>query len=353
MNSDSPPLSAPRVAWIDIARVFTMLCTMLTHAPVMFALKQRMWFTGSGRMCLLFVVAGYFMAKPKKGQSVVFPQAGRAVRMFFAYVILIALYVAVLGWTPFWTWQVLDPLIEGSWDQKADVLCHLFGIGDQPPGPFWFLRDLIILTICCGGLVYLKKKGWLLIICLALVCFGKELACNHFKIMSYQVIHPREIAFFSLGVCLSSVSIQSISEYLMKCRWVILISTPVIFIYEWMTLDHPSPVGIAFYMLSTCVIALYVEKGLPRFGKWMASLGETVFLVYVLHMLIISFIWYAVRLWYKDASATLPEYYWFLLVPLLYLLIHYFGMAIKRMNPGLFALIAIRPPVAKATGKHK
>lgn len=89
--------------------------------------------------------------------------------MFFAYVILIALYVAVLGWTPFWTWQVLDPLVDGTWDQKADVICHLFGIGDQPPGPFWFLRDLIILTICCGGLVYLKKRGWLLVICLALL----------------------------------------------------------------------------------------------------------------------------------------------------------------------------------------
>lgn len=317
---------------------------MLTHSPILYGIKRGMWFTGSGRMCLLFVVAGYFMGKTKPGTPLYFPQAGRAVRMFIAYVILIALYVVALGWTSYWNWQILDPLLTGTWSERLNVLCHLFGLGDQPPGPFWFLRDLLLLTLMCGGLIYLKKKGWLLLISLALLCFGKELACNHFKILDYQVIHPREIAFFALGVCLSAVPLATIGDYLRKRSWVILAATAAVLLYEWNTLDHPSPIGIVFYMLSTCVAALFVEKAFPRFGKWMASLGETVFLVYVLHMLFISLIWHLARLWYKNPAAMLPESSWFLIVPLLYLSIHYLGMGIKRLSPSFFALIAIRPP---------
>ena len=324
-----------------------MLCTMLTHSPIIFGIKQGMWFTGSGRMCLLFVVSGYFMGKSKPGMPLYFPQAGRALRMIIAYIILIGVYVLVLGWTPYWNWQVLDPLLTGTPMEQLEVLCHLFGIGDQPPGPFWFLRDLIILTLLCGGLIYLRKKGWLILICLALLCFGKELACNHFKIDIYQVIHPREIAYFAFGVFLSPIPLVTIGNYLRKQSWIILVATPIVLLYEWTTLAHPSPIGITFYMLSMCVIALYVEKLLPRFGKWVASLGETVFLVYVLHMLFISLISHLAHLWTNNPEALLPEHSWFLIVPLLYLAIHYVGMGIKRLNPDLFALIAIRPPKKK------
>ena len=335
-----------RVAWVDIARVFTMLCTMLTHAPVVDALKRGMWFTGSGRMCLLFLVAGYFMGKRKEGSSVYFPHAGRALRMFWAYIILIGLYVLFLGWTPYWTWQVLDPLLSGSIAQKFDVVERIFGIGDQPPGPFWFLRDLILLTLMCGGLIYLRRKKLLLMISLALLCFGKELACNHFVIGVYQVIHPREIAFFSLGVCLTPVSLATIADFLRKRSLIILVATAVVLFYEWGTLSHPSPLGISFYMLFVCVIALGIERYWPAFAKWMAGLGETVFLVYVIHMLLISLIWHLVRLWFKDPSAMLPEWSWFMIVPLMYLAIHYFVMWIKRLSPNLFSLLAIRtrPP---------
>lgn len=338
----------PRVAWVDVARVLTMLCTMLTHAPVVYALKRGMWFTGSGRMCLLFLVAGYFMGKSREGRSVYFPHTSRAFRMLWAYIILIALYVLFLGWTPYWTWQVLDPLLSGSIEEKFDVIERLFGIGDQPPGPFWFLRDLILLTLMCGGLVYLRNKGFLLLISLSLLCFGTELACNHFRIGVYQMIHPREIAFFSLGVCLSPIALSVIADFLNKRGIAILLLTVAVLIYEWNTRDHPSSLGIVFFMLSTCVVALGIERFLPAFSKWMAGLGQTVFLVYVLHMLFISLIWHLVRQWNHDPSAMLPEWSWFVIVPVMYLGIHYFGMLIKKLSPGLFALIAIRPPVKKA-----
>ncbi len=350
MSDHLSPNAAPsrRVAWVDIARVFTMLCTMLTHSPVLIELKRKMWFTGSGRMCLLFVVAGYFMARSKSASPGWFPQAGRAKRMILAYVFLIVLYIVLLGWTPYWNWQVLDPLFSGNPGETLDVLERLFGIGDQPPGPFWFLRDLIILTLACQGFVWLKGKGWLLLICLALLCFGKELACNHFRIMGeYQVIHPREIAFFALGVCLSSISLHEMGEYIRKRSVLIMVTAFVLLYYEWKTISHPSPMGIIFYMLAVCTVALFVERKWPVAGRWIAGLGESVFLVYVLHMLFISLIWQLVKLWYKNPEAMLPGWAWFLIVPVLYLGIHYLGMGIKKISPRLFDIIAIRPPRKK------
>ncbi len=332
---------SPRVAWVDIARVITMMATMLTHAPTVMSIKQGMWFTGSGRMCLLFVVAGYFMARSCP-PGVWFPQLKRAWRMVAAYVLLIGLYIICLGWTRFWMWQVLDPLVDGDCEERLDVLMHVFGIGDQPPGPFWFLRDLILLTLACGFLASLGRRKCLYPLIIACLCFGQGLACNHFMIDGYQVIHPREIAFFALGISLTTVPLTTIAAFLRRQGWWIVALFAWVLWYEARTLPHMSHLGIVSYIGATCVVALWIEQLLPRFSRWMASLGQTVFLVYVLHMLVISLLVYLLPFDVQDAS--FPKWCWFFAVPAIYLLIHYMGMGIKRVSPDLFDLLAIRPP---------
>lgn len=334
-----------RVAWVDIARVITMLGTMLTHSPISMGFLRVMWFTSSGRMSLLFVVAGYFMAK-KCPEGIYFPQIKRAWRMLAAYGILIVLYVSILGGSSFWQWQDLSPLGSGDSSALFSLIRGLLGIGELPPGPFWFLRDLFLLTLMCGFFAMLQRRKTLWILVIALLGFSQELACNHFRIAGFQTIHPREIAFFALGFCLANFPLSHIGAALYKHGIAICTLGIGLIIYEALgeNIYHPSSIAIIFYMMITCVLAIFIEKHWKWLAGKIAPMGESVFLVYVLHMLVISLLIIVYRAILGNDKAAIPSWIWPCIVPLIYIGIHKIGMLIKRFSPTLFDILAIRPP---------
>ncbi len=335
--------SSSRVAWVDVSRVLVMFGTVLTHAPLPRSWEERLWFTSAGRMCLLFAFAGYFMAR-RCLPGVRFPQWGRVKRMAAAYVLLVVVYVLCLGWSPYWHWQDLSPLTEGSWGERLDVLRRLFGLGDYPPGPLWFLRDLLVLTLACGFFAQLGRRGWLYPLAVACLCLGWEDACHRFELGGYQVIHPREIAFFCIGVALTGAPLARIAAWLK--RWSVPIVAAALFLL-WYEPQHwrlLTPVGILAYMGLSMAAALWLERIAPKAAKLVARLGETVFFVYVLHMLLIDLLLYYLHETAGVEPEYLPPWLWLLLVPILYLLIHFSGMALKKRLPELFELLAIRAP---------
>lgn len=337
------PAASTRVAWVDVSRVLVMLGTIMTHAPVPLAWEERLWFTSAGRMCLLFAFAGYFMAR-RCPPGVYFPQLGRAVRMMAAYGILVVVYVACLGWSPFWRWQDLSALGTGAWVEQLDLIRRLLGIGDYPPGPLWFLRDLTVLTLACGGFAWLARRGWLYPLIAVCLLFGTETACHRFEIGGCEIIHPREIAFFGLGVALAKVPLAALADWLR--RWWAPITAIALFLlwYEPKHWDLLTPVGIAAYMGLSMVAALWLERLVPRAARLIARLGETVFFVYVLHMLVIDLVIYNSQKIFRIEANQVPVWLWPLVVASIYLIIHAVGMSIKCRSPRLFEVLAIRPP---------
>lgn len=342
-REDEPRQPAARVAWVDVSRVLVMLGTIMTHAPVPRTWEERLWFTSAGRMCLLFAFAGYFMAR-RCPPGVWFPQMGRAVRMLVAYVLLVVVYVACLGWSPYWHWQDLSALESGTWLERLDLARRLLGMGDYPPGPLWFLRDLLLLTLACGFFAWLGRRRWLYPMIAVCLLFGVETACHRFEIAGWELLHPREIAFFGLGAALTHVPLSSIAAWLKRWWAPMVILALLLLWYEPRHWDLLTPAGIAAYMGLSMVAALWLEHLLPRVARLVARLGETVFFVYVLHMLVIDLGTYALQQKFGIDAARLPAWLWLLVVPAIYGLIHALGMGIKRRSPRLFELLAIRPP---------
>lgn len=342
------PQPPKRVAWVDVSRVLVMFGTVLTHAPLPRAWEERLWFTSAGRMCLLFAFAGYFMAR-RCAPGVLFPQIGRAKRMAAAYALLVGVYVLCLGWSPYWRWQDLSTLAEGSWGGRLDLIRQLFGIGDYPPGPLWFLRDLLLLTFACGFFAKLGRKGWLYPLIAASLCFGWEDACHRFELNGLEVIHPREIAFFCLGVAMTGVSLARIAAWLKRMSLPIAVVAFFLLWYEPQHWKLLTPAGILAYMGLSMVLALWLERVVPKAAHLIAGLGETVFFVYVLHMLLIDLILYYLQKVAGLPPTYLPPWVWPILVSLIYLSIHTAGMGLKKRCPALFEVLAIRPPRKRGT----
>lgn len=338
-----PPQPPRRVAWVDVSRVLVMFGTVLTHAPLPRVWEERLWFTSAGRMCLLFAFAGYFMAR-RCAPGVLFPQMGRARRMAAAYALLVVVYVLCLGWSPYWHWQDLSPLAEGSWGARLDLLRRLFGIGDYPPGPLWFLRDLLLLTLACGFFARLGRKGWLYPIIVAGLCFGWEDACHRFELNGWEVIHPREIAFFCLGVAMTGVPLDRVASWLKRMSLPIVASAIFLLWYEPQHWRLLTPAGILAYMGLSMVLALWLERLWPKAARLVARLGETVFFVYVLHILLIDLLLHVLPKTAGGSPVHLPPWSWLILVLLIYLAIHALGMGLKKRCPALFEVLAIRPP---------
>lgn len=348
---EEPPVPQPprRVAWVDVSRVFVMFGTVLTHAPLPRAWEERLWFTSAGRMCLLFAFAGYFMAR-RCPPGVIFPQMGRAKRMAAAYALLVVVYVLCLGWSPYWRWQDLSPLADGSWAARLDLLRRLFGIGDYPPGPLWFLRDLFLLTLACGFFAKLRRKGWLYPMIVAGLCFGWEDACHRFEWNGWELIHPREISFFCLGVALTGVPLDRIAAWLKRMSLPIAAGGLFLLWYEPQHWNLLTPAGILGYMGLSMVLAMWLERVAPKAARRIAGLGETVFFVYVLHMLLIDLFLHVLPKTVGISPEHLPPWVWLILVPLIYLGIHAVGMGLKKQCPDLFEILAIRSPRTRRDG---
>ena len=226
---------------------------------------------------------------------------------------------------------------------RLDLLRRLFGIGDYPPGPLWFLRDLLLLTLACGFFVKLGRKGWLYPVIVAGLSFGWEDACHRFELGGLEMIHPREIAFFCLGVALTGVPLDRIAAWLKRMSLPIVAGALFLLWYEPQHWNLLTPAGILGYMGLSMVLALWLERVWPKAARLVAGLGETVFFVYVLHMLIIDLFLHVLQNKAALFPEQLPPWIWLLLVPLIYVGIHLAGMGLKKRCPGLFEVLAIRP----------
>lgn len=348
IGSDQPvvrvisPVPAPsgRVAWVDVSRVLVMLGTVLAHTPVDDSWKSLLAFTSPGRMCLLFTVAGYFMAR-RCTPGVLFPHWGRAVRMAAAYALLVCLYMIPLGWS----FEGPRPG-EGFAMSAMRFLLSLVMIADNPPVPLWFLRDLLLLTLACSLFAWLGKRRMLYPLILLCLLLGLETSSSKFELGGWLVTHPRSVAFFALGMALTNISLANVAAWLK--RWSLLLAPAALglVIFERGTLPVLEPLGIVAYMTLSLIAALWLERVLPALARGVARFGETVFFVYVLHLPVLKAIELGLSACSVDA-ARLPSGFWLALVPVVYLAVHALGMAIKRCSPELFGILAIRPP------KHK
>lgn len=158
------------------------------------------------------------------------------------------------------------------------------------------------------------------------------------------MVHPREIAFFGLGVALTNVPLARIAGFLRRWSAFIAVMGVAVIWYELHHCNQLTPAGIAAYMSLSMAAALWWERLWPRSAKLIARLGETVFFVYVLHILVIDLGSAILKASLSIEAAELPPWLWLLAVPIIYLTIHALGMGIKQRSPKLFELLAIRPP---------
>lgn len=341
--SDTP--SPRRIAWVDVARVLMMVCVIIEHLPLNDAWRSWMDFSTAGRMCTFFAFAGYFMARRcPTGGGAPFPQWSRAKLLLASYVVLSLLYI---NCSPYRIGDVITLLQSGTWKEGLKVLQTIFGIGVSPSGPLWFLRDLFLLTLAVGFLVRLKRYGLLYVLMGVCLLFGWNQSCVHFEIGNVQLPHPRELAFFALGIAVSQVSLEAIAGWL--TRWslpIVLLSTACILIeYRYCLLLTPA--GISAYLALSLLAALWLERLWPQAMGRVALLGETVFFVYGAHILVIRYIIHELYGAGIDPFGLVPTWGLVLFACVLYLLIHAGGMLLKRFSPRLFDLLATRPPKKK------
>lgn len=167
-------------------------------------------------------------------------------------------------------------------------------------GPTWFLRDIIVLSLISPVLAKFKKP-LLVVVAIACVLF---VDCHQTDAPVVPLL-PATCAYYCLGISLSDYKISDAYLILNKSFTPFVVTgflAAVCYIVcsEYMELPpFPSTLlGGVFGALMIAQCGVLIEKHLPKLSKILAPCGPACFLVFVLHMPLLS-----------TVSCTLPQEY--------------------------------------------
>ncbi len=302
-------------------RVLSMLFIMIQHAPMHYFPMACMTRAG---VFFFFMAAGYFLARKYAAASSPVPWLNwkKAALILCAYVFWIFVSRVVFGF----------PSTLAGWVANM-------GIGRVPlGGVLWFLRDLMVFVLI-SGILFRIPKGCLAVLCMAsLILFSTEYSDSlwfYHRDMACNVIHPRGLGAFALGMLLSRYSLKELKDMVGKVWVYVLIVFPAVFAWEVYNRVHESALFFCMGVLWMASCSLLATRYLPRISSFCARLGPSIFFVYAAHILMYQFL-----IW-----LGLPEgnyWIWGLAVPAVFLTLSGVYFLLGRICPGVLRYIALK-----------
>jgi len=324
-------VSSTRLPVLDLLRVIAMFFVMLMHSPVtgdpkdkpaVFFLKS---FIASGAVPLFFLLSGYLGARKindrgvsigcyakEKLHTLVIPF------LFWNALVLSLVFLAkAIG---------LDSVSRSSgayFDVEptvSSIASALLGIG-RPPivYQFWFLRDLIVVTlvsfVICRYIPRIPLLPWLLFF----IPIPMASSMGYF-LLGYTIQPYFSTSQYFVGQSLGSYCIAWI---LLGCGTIVM----------WTSIPFP------LQQIGSTTFILFLSLLLSRFalGQRLAVLGSSTFLVYAIHEPMQTFI---AKIWLAHGWPLYGSLFSFLLIPIVVLplciLAYYF---IRRLLPWLLPYV--------------
>ncbi|MFR1530007.1 MULTISPECIES: acyltransferase family protein [Akkermansia] len=311
----------PRDAWVDIMRVLAMLFIMIQHTPTHHSPVTGMTRAG---VFFFFMAAGYFLARNYAAASspVSWLNWKKAALILCAYVFWIFVSMALFGF----------PSTLLGW--MANM-----GIGHVPLGVIlWFLRDLMVFVLI-SGILFRIPRPCLAVLCLAaLIPFSTESSIRltfQYGDMACNIIHPRGLGAFALGMLLSPYSLKELKDMVEKAWVYVLIVFPAVFAWEVYHRGHESALFLCMGVLWIASCSLLATRYFRKFSSFCARLGPSIFLVYAAHTLVYRFL---IRLGLPEGSYWM----WGLAVPAVFLVLSGVYFLLGRICPGVLRYIALK-----------
>lgn len=290
--------------WVDGARVLAILSVILQHVPVSCAWNAPVL---TSSLALFFILSGYFLSSRLVEDS--------SIRWEYVRRRVLAFAKPYIVWNIIFTagdiaMRLNDPSWHrGNWHDPSRLILECFGLGYAPALiPLWFLRDLMLFVVVAALLLPKFKIGFAI---LTITCFLLGSAPD-------AEAWPKPYMFgnFGLGIMLA---------------W--LPST----VEKWGSLPRRLHVGIAILFACFCtlhstmaetagkivyepitplgVLALLSAGAIwasSRTGKWLPSLGKSVFFIYCFHtVLIVMLMAFALE------TGDFPSWLWWSLAPVI------------------------------------
>jgi fucose 4-O-acetylase-like acetyltransferase len=320
---------APRLAFLDLARVLAMVLVLLAHSPVTGEPATSpvvRWVKDvlvSGVVPLFFILSGYLAARRLNDPG---SRAGEYARDKFRSLVIPFLFWNGLVLSLVFAAKALgaESRFRGSGGYfaveptLASVVSALLGIGRWPiVYQFWFLRDLIVVS----------ALSWIL--CRHVRWIGLLL----WPLFLVPVSMASSLAYFLLGYALEpyGARCQHLARRWLGCFCGVWIAA------GWLSLAVGGTIASPLRQIGSAVFILALSLIVSRWswGRGLAVLGSSTFFIYASHeplQTLLAKAWF-VRGWPGYGSA-----WCFLLVPLLVfpacLLVYH---ALRRWSPWLLA----------------
>ncbi|MFC1467315.1 acyltransferase family protein [Verrucomicrobiota bacterium] len=317
-----------RILSIDLARVIGMIFVMLIHSPFSeennlphYLLKN---YIAGGAVPLFFLMAGYFSTKnmnssniktldflKKRFYTLILPF------LFWNSAILLLVFIAKLsGISSSFTGEGAYFNVEKN---LSSILSALFGIGRGPiVYQFWFLRDLIVVSVTA----FLLRKWIVKIPFLAWVLFFIPLPFAKsmgYYLLGYSVAENPVKLQIKKGSCLI-FSIIWVGLGIGSFWGVITISAPL------------QQIGSALFIF---LVAQILSDS--SIGNRISTLGTAVFFMYATHEPLQTII---AKIWQKTALPGYGSLGCFLIIPVVTFFACWIGyIGVKKFTPRLLPIL--------------
>lgn len=269
-----------RADWIEIARVIATGIVVLAHVgyTTTFDLYEAL-FLGA-RVPFFFFISGFLTRSKKLQDSSCFSwrRAGLLALPFFAWQTLV-MGVALAQWISFPDIS-LDTITWRKWIHYSLVY--------PVDAPLWFLRDLIFLSFFSPLLLRLRAK--LFFFAVAIWVFDDFFGPRFYLL-------PRSWGYYLFGLGLSKYSVEWIGAHVKRTSWssvwlVVLLTIGIVHYGKVMrhnslafgyTGHHGASYTAALSivgMIALARVSIGIEERFPHWGKRIANLGMSSFLVY-------------------------------------------------------------------------
>lgn len=271
-----PTIKNPRVLWIDLFRVITILLSLAVHFGVWHKL---MFYVGGGRICFFLFITALFLKKidwestKKRTLTIAVP--------YFVWCIILAYTFRILNQSPLPNWS--------SWDDVS----YIFGLSLNFGGAWlWFLRVMIICILLNPILSRLNLVTLCAIVLLNLI----GAVCTWFNPSVIDICSNYDACLlfwgfftFVLGViCRKYIGISDFLELCSKYHLQLLAGLILLMIANHLIMfEVRSVYAISSYITSifgTPIVCITLAHYLPKLTKKVNILAESMFFVFASQM---------------------------------------------------------------------
>lgn len=314
--------SPKRETWLDLGRVISLLIIVTRHTYVYGSIAEYIQPFFYQRLPFLFLAAGYFVGRRSSFEIEHSPCRYMPLYLIWNFIalILISGYHLVN-----FSFTELPPI--------QNILPRLLGVGMAPWNfPCWFLRDVMLLSLCYPIFKLLNEKKLILPIISLLIVYDLTFFQASNSTVLLDPINHHSIAWatiYGLGFYLGKFSLTNIKKLLEKISHYILPLFLIGGLSQLLGLYDIKNYTILYYLwgvLGLSCLCIYLCK-IKIFSSIASACSSIFFLVFASNWAIITLL----QVFFPNLSLT----FWYFFPVLLFIICYYFYTFINNYLPHL------------------